>query len=169
MLKLNVAAIREGSSFFETEASPADVDLATTEEFHASLHITYDCNKVGDEVFIKSTLSTVVDLTCDLCLEPFRTKLHETVEMILTKDHKLVEREAEDVYLLSNSTTEVDITDSVKQTLLLAIPYKKICTNDCKGLCPMCGANLNIESCSCGETKIDPRWQALRDISFENE
>ncbi|MBN1481100.1 DUF177 domain-containing protein [candidate division KSB1 bacterium] len=169
MIKLNVAAIPEGSSNFEAEATLEDVDLVDDEEFKEKIRIVYNCNRVGNEMFIKTALSTTVDLNCDLCLEPFQSTLSETVEIVLTRDAELVERGEEDVYLFTESTSEVDITESVKQSLLLAVPFKKVCKADCKGLCPTCGANLNIESCSCTDDKIDPRWQALKEIFFDDE
>ncbi|RKY75804.1 DUF177 domain-containing protein, partial [candidate division KSB1 bacterium] len=48
----------------------------------------------------------------------------------------------------------------------LEVPAKKLCMEDCKGLCPVCGKNLNTGSCSCVKDEIDPRWQGLRNIDF---
>ncbi len=47
---------------------------------------------------------------------------------------------------------------------MLALPLKAICRDDCKGLCPHCGTNLNAEKCACAEPLEDPRWSALKDI-----
>lgn len=169
MVTFNVAAIPEGHSRFETEVSVQDVDLSDSEEFTRSIHIVYDCNKIGDEVFITTLLSTAVDLTCDVCLDQFQLHLKEKVEIVLTTDSELVERDEEDIYLITDASTNVDITDSIRQTLVLAIPFKKKCKETCKGLCETCGANLNYEQCSCSQTKIDPRWQGLKNISFDDE
>ena len=48
--------------------------------------------------------------------------------------------------------------------ILLALPVKQVCSAGCKGLCPHCGRNLNVESCDCVNTISDPRWAALEDI-----
>ena len=50
------------------------------------------------------------------------------------------------------------------EQILLALPLKTICSESCKGLCPHCGQNLNVEQCSCAEPVEDPRWAALKDI-----
>lgn len=169
MLTINVATLGEGQSKFEADVPVEDIDLADSNEFNNPIHVLHDINKVGDEIFIKSSLSTKVDLICDVCLDDFATDVNEQVDIILTKDTDLVEREEEDVYLYSDAAPKIDITDSVRQTLLLAIPFKKVCREDCKGLCPQCGVNLNHEQCSCTHERIDPRWSGLKNISFDND
>jgi uncharacterized protein len=56
------------------------------------------------------------------------------------------------------------LEDALREQVLLALPIKAICRDDCKGLCPHCGRNLNTEQCSCAEPLEDPRWAALKDI-----
>jgi uncharacterized protein len=55
----------------------------------------------------------------------------------------------------------IDLHDDVRQTVLLSIPLKVLCSEDCKGLCPHCGANWNLGSCNCEENAVDPRWEQL--------
>jgi uncharacterized protein len=57
----------------------------------------------------------------------------------------------------------------VREQVLLAVPLKVICREDCKGLCPHCGANQNLERCSCSEPLEYPRWTALKDIRSKLE
>src|SRR5207244_12287968 len=56
------------------------------------------------------------------------------------------------------------VEDVLREQVLLAVPVKAICREECKGLCPHCGRNLNLEQCSCAEPVEDPRWAALKDI-----
>jgi uncharacterized protein len=56
------------------------------------------------------------------------------------------------------------LEDVLREQVLLALPLKAICREDCKGLCPHCGRNLNQELCNCAEASEDPRWSALKDI-----
>lgn len=167
MLKFYLAQIKEGHSTIVVEANPSEVDLHEHPEFVNPLRVCYTVDRVGDEIFVKTRLQTSVQLTCDRCLEPYLLNLDEVIDAVMTHDDKLASREEEDIYLINKSTREVDITESVRQTLLLAIPYKKLCREDCKGLCPRCGANLNTAPCTCDQTKRDPRWDALRNLNFE--
>jgi uncharacterized protein len=52
----------------------------------------------------------------------------------------------------------------LREQVLLAVPLRAICREDCKGLCPQCGANLNEKRCSCAEPVEDPRWSGLKDL-----
>ena len=169
MVKLKYAVIPEGHSKFETDANAADIDLLESSEFTNPVHIAYDFNKVSNDVFVKTVLTTAVDLICDVCLDSYELNLNEAVDILLTKDKDIVDQSEEDVYLVADSTTDIDITDSVRQSLLLAIPFKKTCRQNCKGLCPICGTNLNHRQCSCIEKKMDSRWEALKNITFDNE
>jgi uncharacterized protein len=73
---------------------------------------------------------------------------------------------------ISESETEIgfysgegmELGDSIREQALLALPVKVVCREDCKGLCPRCGKNLNQESCNCSSQSEDPRWNALRDL-----
>jgi uncharacterized protein len=56
------------------------------------------------------------------------------------------------------------LEDVIKEQLLLAVPLRAICREDCKGLCPQCGRNRNLEPCNCSNQTQDPRWAALEDI-----
>jgi uncharacterized protein len=169
VVKLNFATIKEGHSFFEEDVDAVDIDLGEFDEFAHAIHIIHDLEKVGNDVYIKTTLSTTVNLICDVCLDSYKMNLCESIEIILTKDNELVERGEEDVYLVTDTTTEIDITDSLRQTLILAIPFKKACRENCKGLCSKCGANLNHEQCTCINEKTDSRWDALKKITFDME
>ncbi|HYU46996.1 MAG TPA: DUF177 domain-containing protein, partial [Terriglobales bacterium] len=56
------------------------------------------------------------------------------------------------------------LEDALREQVLLALPLKMVCREDCKGLCPHCGKNLNESQCSCAERLDDPRWAALKEI-----
>ena len=167
MLKFNIAAIKEGQSTLEVDVSPKDIGLEENKEFNKTIHVTHHINKVGNEVFIKADLKTAAKLQCDVCLDSFLSDIADTIQVILTSDSDLGEREEDDVYLVADTTNEIDITDSIRQSLLLDIPFKKKCSPTCKGLCSDCGANLNAGPCACVHDHRDPRWDALKEIKFE--
>ncbi|KUL03338.1 MAG: Uncharacterized protein XE12_0521 [Synergistales bacterium 54_9] len=75
----------------------------------------------------------------------------------------------EHTVLTSKNTTSIDIADQVWETLVMALPEKVLCREDCKGICPVCGSNRNYENCSCGESGRDPRLDVLADILSEKK
>jgi uncharacterized protein len=72
--------------------------------------------------------------------------------------------DADDIHYIAPDTKEIDITGEIRDTVLLTLPMKVLCSEDCRGLCAGCGANLNSESCRCAAPPADPRWEALRKL-----
>ena len=56
----------------------------------------------------------------------------------------------------------MELADIIKEQILLALPIKRTCREDCKGICPLCGANRNEVACNCHEQPADDRWNALK-------
>jgi len=63
---------------------------------------------------------------------------------------------------------QIDLDEMVLEQLELSLPSRVLCREDCRGLCPQCGADLNVEQCQC-KPQIDPRWRALADLKAEME
>jgi uncharacterized protein len=164
VLKLNIASLSEGHTEAHLQAKTSDLDLDEYLEFGHPFDINLAIDKVGRNIFIKASLQSVADLLCDRCGEPFSAKLEESVQILYTTDRNLRDREDEDVFVISASEDIVDIKDPARETLILALPAKRLCKEDCKGLCASCGANLNEKACACQTIHIDPRWQKLQDL-----
>ncbi len=108
-----------------------------------------------------------VELICDRCGEPYL--YHLKVE--LDEDYSLQEEEPEEegerlIHLFSGNA--IDLTPEFLQAVFLALPMKRLCKNDCKGLCSDCGSNLNNTVCSCRDDAIDPRLEKLKDYVFDD-
>ena len=69
-----------------------------------------------------------------------------------------------EVQIVQPGLSVIDISEDVRQTILLAVPLKLLCRDDCRGLCAGCGANLNTEACRCEAADTDPRWDSLRSL-----
>jgi len=59
----------------------------------------------------------------------------------------------------------IDVDEIVKEQIVLAVPTRMLCREDCKGICPECGADRNKGDCNCATNDIDPRWAALKDLT----
>ena len=70
----------------------------------------------------------------------------------------------DDVDIVDPGTKEVDLVDRLHDAVVLELPLRLYCKTDCKGLCPQCGQDLNVDSCSCADDAIDPRWEALAQL-----
>jgi uncharacterized protein len=125
-------------------------------------------NIVEDIRFVGS-FSTEVQVRCARCLDPVDNAIRESFDLLyrpLGVDAK------GDEVAITEADTEIGyyqgegllLEDVLKEQVLLALPAKQLCRADCKGFCPQCGKNLNLESCHCVNTMPDPRWSALEDI-----
>jgi uncharacterized protein len=102
-----------------------------------------------------------VQLPCRLCLEEVDVEVDEDIHFLLAG---IGAEEADDpeVFLYDPNAISIDLRPAVRETWLLSVPQFVQCSEDCKGLCPNCGTNLNESTCSCTTTETDPRWDALR-------
>lgn len=99
---------------------------------------------------------TKVSLLCDRCLTPVATEIHFNIEERFSHTG----RDDEETETFSGD--QIDLADYVKRGILEALPMKVVCREDCKGLCPVCGKDLNTGDCGCDTTEIDPRFESLR-------
>jgi uncharacterized protein len=164
VLKLYIAHLREGHSRLEQRIHPNDIELAESEEFREPIDIVFDIDKVGNDFFVDVKLSSRIHLECDRCLESYTSRLNEKFKVIFSQSDNLQDADQEDIFSIDDGTSEVDITHSVRQMLVLALPFKRLCKQKCKGLCPSCGINLNTSTCSCRTEHNDPRWEVLKKL-----
>lgn len=122
-------------------------------------------------ILLKGVLKTEVELACSRCLNPFPCPLtlkiaeeyFPTVDVVSGVPLPLPD---EFGCFTIDENHELDLTDAVHQYALLAIPMKPLCRQDCAGLCPVCGQNLNLGECNCLPLEADPRWAKLKQIGF---
>lgn len=146
-------------------------------EFDTPLHIDLLLTNLGREVLIKGKITGIIELTCSRCLKRFPYKLDVEVEEIYLWDIPIlrniapseeIELKEEDFkFVLEKETLFLDplIEDNVR----LSLPFKPLCRPDCKGLCPICGQDLNLGTCDCSKNlNIDPRWEPLKKL-FKKE
>ena len=126
-------------------------------------------HEVIQDIRLRGNLSAGLELSCARCLEP--------VAQNVTRDFELLYRPlgadaGRDELSVTDAEAEIGyydgegllLEDVLREQVLLAVPLKVTCREDCKGLCPHCGKNLNQEQCSCAVPLEDPRWSALKEI-----
>jgi len=122
--------------------------------------------RTGDDFLLRAELRGEIETTCGRCLEPAHVPVAAplTITFVPTKaDHS----EAEDPDVVSFGGPEIDVSDEVRDEIVLALPVQALCTEACRGLCPVCGGNRNQVACNCPTEK--PRagsLGALRDIKL---
>ncbi len=113
---------------------------------------------------ILGQISAPVRLTCSRCLDEYNRVITGSFERIAVAPDAKVLREAADEVYLPLEEGSVDLSQAIEETLVLNIPMVPLCRENCSGLCPVCGQNLNHGSCSCKVETIDPRLEKLREL-----
>ena len=154
----------------ETVFEPAEIDLEGESVSPAGpIKLVGEVQKRDVRMHLNATLTADVKLDCTRCLEPVAKHIAEPFEAIFVD--AAYETDAREVEVadaaLDESLVEggqVDLAEVAREQLLLAIPIQTLCMEDCKGLCPQCGANLNLIDCKCSDDDTDPRWAALKSL-----
>ena len=105
----------------------------------------------GETVVINAQAQTVVESRCARCLAPALTEVSAPVSEAFVRETE-GEETAEEQYTYQGHV--LDLTDAVRTSVLLEVPTRILCREDCKGLCDQCGANLNVTTCSCRKESL---------------
>ncbi len=121
------------------------------------------------KVVVEGEFAGIAEVECDRCLQPLELPISSDfrLEYVTAETYKSLETTElaqEDLALSIFDGEFVDVDDIVREQLLLAIPTHAICQENCKGFCPVCGANRNVTDCDCNATEIDPRWKGLKEL-----
>ncbi len=121
----------------------------------------------GRELIIKGEAYLVIEIPCDRCLEPVSVPFH--LEFTKNVDLQVPDDEQADELDEKNYIDgyHLDVDQLLYNEILIGWPMKILCSEDCKGICNVCGQNLNEGSCVCEDTSLDPRMSVIRDV-FKN-
>lgn len=162
MIKINVAEIKKtltGSADFHYVLTAKELDLAPTDaDLVGPVEVDGTISNGGDVLLLSATEKFVARGTCARCLKEVRTALTAKVEERYYPAG--TDGLEEDAYTYQHDM--VDVTDALRESLVLAIPARVLCKPDCRGICPVCGCDRNVVECHCDTRSIDPRLEALK-------
>ena len=139
---------------------PIDTEFTTEDDVISSpVHVKGTVRNKTGVVRIDAAASYVGNARYARCDRPFSFDATVPVEHIFLSDPA---QEENDLYIVVDDF-RLDLDSLVLEDVFLAMPFRFLCREDCKGLCPVCGADLNEGSCGC-RPSADPRWDALKDL-----
>lgn len=168
MFTLDITNLTVGHYEETRQAVAADLNLQEWSEFQSPVAMILHLDKTPDELIVVVDWKTTISHSCDRCAELLETPLQDSLSIVFTRHPEERAEEDDEVLLISDSTRTVDLADPLRQSLVLALPVKQLCKEDCLGLCVHCGANLNQERCTCPPEPTDPRWDKLSQL-FKSE
>ncbi len=150
----------------EIDQSDLDVRISSDITFKGSL------NPFSAGIMLDGVFESEIETQCARCLNPFRLRLSNSFKLLLTRtlpdEDEENDRSLVDQVDCEQVTDIIDLTAILREQLILQIPLKMVCSDECRGLCQQCGKNLNDGPCTCSSTPIDPRLLKLKQL-FENK
>lgn len=139
-----------------------DVDVTPS----SPLEVRLEAQHAGPDVVVRGRIRGTFAQECRRCLEPVEVEVDEELGRLYRAGEDLEEDESEDMLPLPRAA-ELDLTDPVRQQVVVAVPRYVYCRAECRGLCPQCGTNLNESACECTTDEMDERWAPLRQLQSD--
>jgi uncharacterized protein len=174
-MKLNVHEIEEDAKELVYEESTDSLNGLLMHgqvcdfEFSSPAEVRVDYYRAGQELFFQGHITGGVIGHCARCLEEYTFGLDKDFSVVLVPKEPLpeeVELSDDDLDLSFYEGDEVDLSPLIREQIILALPTRPLCRESCKGLCPQCGVNHNVEPCTCRAASGDPRLAILRNIKI---
>ncbi len=139
------------------------------------LHVKVEIHEAGDKYVLDGALSGTVQVRCDRCLDPYQRDLNSEFRVLMAlplsetdkEEEELIEEDME-VHFLRGE--EVDLDEIIQEQVYLSLPIIRfLCKENCQGLCPVCGNNLNKENCQCNREHGHPGFLKLKNLRIKGE
>jgi uncharacterized protein len=180
-MKFTVAELDQEAVDFDESLAPGMIDFVEEMRQVGPLHAAGRADLLKEhrgpqeivaDIRVRAALQTQMEVPCARCLEPVVEAVDTTFDLLFRPtgvDNDGVDRS------ITASETEIGyyegdgllLEDVLREQVLLALPAKVLCSEDCKGLCAECGRNRNTDPCTCATTPADPRWAALQALDLQ--
>ena len=161
-MRIKISGLENGMYDYDFEADIEKIDL--TEPLFGKYNTNVVLNKFDDQIILEASTTAGANFICDRCGTASKQTVKSKYKMIyLLRSIEGAEEEINITYL-SPDTHMIDISKDVRDYMILSTPMKRLCKEECKGLCAKCGADLNEKQCDCNDDEIDDRWNVLLEL-----
>jgi len=152
---VELATLGEEAQEFKGEEPSEVFDLGSTEDVRSSGPLKYrlSVSLAGDELVARGVVRADFLFLCGRCAEFFVLTVADSRFMAVLE--------------CPNKNESVDLTPEMRESIILAFPTSPLCNSDCRGLCPLCGTNLNKSECKCGPSSSGGQWDVLKNLKLE--
>ncbi|NWG28057.1 MAG: DUF177 domain-containing protein [Ignavibacteriaceae bacterium] len=164
MIKIKVSNLSNGRYDYDFEGKASDLDIS--DPYVGNFKTVVALTKYESQIILDSETGITANLICDRCAKEFQSVIKSSYKLVylFRISSEIEETENEDVVYIHPDTDKIELDKDIRDYAILAVPMKKLCSENCKGLCPKCGKNLNDGPCDCVEEIIDPRWEPLQKL-----
>ncbi len=175
-MKLRVDDITAEAKEFSFEEAEAQVNVVLEREpvreyrIEGPISVTVSYYRAGTDLFFAGRLRASTKAVCARCAEEFLWPGERAFRFVLAP--KAVgfagetDLHAEDLEFSLYEGDEIDLAPLIREQFLLSLPTRPLCADECRGLCPHCGVNLNLAECGCAAESFDARFAALRSLKL---
>jgi uncharacterized protein len=175
-MRLDLSKIRTPHEHFERTFPPEAFGVAADDadfKVASPVKLAFEIYKDKSTFRLVGTTETTLQTPCSRCLEPMVVPVNASFDLRYQPHSTNVgdeeqEIEEDDLTTAFYQNDEIDLEQLMREQFYLALPMKPLCSEGCKGLCPMCGTNLNKGSCDCKREWEDPRLAALKELRPKN-
>ncbi|HUI29797.1 MAG TPA: DUF177 domain-containing protein [Candidatus Acidoferrales bacterium] len=147
-MEINISNLSEGVHEYQLESAPSSIGL--DERFSKQVFVKVEVERRRTQFFLTGHIKTSGRFVCDRCLDDFERDLSIDYRMTYVYDRDDAgEVDEDEIAVIHHSMNQIKIDGDVKEYILVAVPLKLLCKEDCAGLCVTCGINLNHKTCSC--------------------
>jgi uncharacterized protein len=169
-MQLDLTRYRQPVSQFGRTFSPEEIDQeGDGYQVVAPVQLDLEIHKDKDRFRLVGTTQTELEVPCSRCLEPYRMPFEGTIDVrylpvseLAAEDDREVAEEDLDTSFYRDD--QIDLNELLREQFYLALPMKPLCRDECAGLCPQCGTNLNAGTCECTSQWEDPRLAPLKGL-----
>jgi len=160
-MKISIQNLKQGLSNYSDKIAPDFIDQKYRKYYPDDFHVSVELDKIERDFRVKLSIKSLAKFNCDRCLKEFDSAIDLQQEQIYKTDSTNLDK-AEEITALPVDAIEIDFTEVLNEMIILNHPIKKLCKENCKGICADCGTDLNENNCQCKEAGTDPRWDELR-------
>jgi uncharacterized protein len=159
---IKIAGLSEGVHYYKFEEPIESLGLESP--FFGNLTADVELSKSHSEIILKVDVKVNANFECDRCTKNFVQQLNPVYQVVYLFGNPPDDNININVIYLHSEADKINIAPEVRDYVLLALPMKMLCMEECKGLCRNCGKDLNEADCNCETENTDSRWLPLKEL-----
>ena len=159
---IQISNLSDGEYKFTFDKKIEEIGLS--KPFIGNVFVESQLQKSQRQLILNTKIKANVNFECDRCSVIYGQELTNEYKIVYLFSSEINDDEQVDIKYITFETDKIDLMPEVKDYAKLAIPMKKLCNEECKGLCIKCGKKLNEGNCNCNSKEIDPRWLPLEKL-----
>ena len=163
-MKIKLSGLGDGEHKYSFNSLCSELGLG--DEYDKDVTVNVTLRKSIRQYYLNIDCAADKKSVCDRCLSEFDMKLNCSFKLVYTYDQNFSDPNYDEVKFLMFHDTEIKIDEEVRQMLIISVPMKSLCNDECKGLCISCGMNLNNSACNCESKISDSKFIELKKLKF---